>query len=179
MAAELSELKEKELVLMGRLNQDSGNSHRPPSSDIGRRHNNARTRCGRKPGGQPGHKGSTLTQASKPDETIVLRPACCACGHCFDAAALPAAVERRQVFDIPPPKLLVTEYQAATLACPRCGAQSAGAFPEGVDAPVQYGPAVKAVAVNLVVYNYIPSARTVELLRDAFGVSLSPGSLAS
>jgi hypothetical protein len=166
--------------LRGRLKQDSSNSHRPPASDLGKRQrNNSRTRSGRKPGGQPGHPGHTLQQVTKPDRTVLLRPERCPCGHEFGVQVAPDRVEKRQVFDIPQPKLEVTEYQAATLTCPRCGTRQTGGFPTGVAAPVQYGPQIKAIAVNLNVYNFVPCARTVELLRDLFGVPMSVGSLST
>ena len=120
----------KEKELQGRLKQDSSNSHRPPSADYAkRRRNNSRERSGKKPGGQPGHRGCTLRQVPDPDRTVVLVPKTCPCGHHFEGGQTPAKLERRQVFDIPPPKLEVTEYQAATLICPNCGAPNRGIFP--------------------------------------------------
>ncbi len=180
MAEQVTAHEKEAQELRGRLKQDSSNSHRPPSSDLGKRkRNNSRTRSGKKPGGQPGHKGHTLQQVVKPDKTVVLRPKRCSCGHGFGADKAPEGLEKRQVFDIPKPKLEVTEYQAVTLTCPYCGTQKTGVFPEGVAAPVQYGPDIKAIAVNLNVYNFVPCARTVELLRDIFGVSMSVGSLST
>lgn len=164
--------------LRGRLKQDSSNSHRPPASDLNKRkRNNSRIRSGRKPGGQPGHKGYTLRQVAKPDKTVALRPTRCPCGYAFDADKAPENVEKRQVFNIPKPKLEVTEYQAATFTCPCCGTRNSAPFPDGVAAPVQYGQDVKNIAVNLNAYNFVPCARTVELLRDVFGVPMSVGSL--
>ncbi|WP_228056734.1 IS66 family transposase zinc-finger binding domain-containing protein [Microcoleus sp. LEGE 07076] len=45
----------------------------------------------------------------------------------------------RQVFDIPTPKIIVTEHQVGVKKCPECKAQIQGSFPESVKAPVQYG----------------------------------------
>lgn len=170
--------QEEAQELRGRLKQDSSNSHRPPAGDLyKRKRNNSRVRSGRKPGGQPGHQGYTLRQVAKPDRTVTLRPTRCRCGHDFDADKAPEAVEKRQVFDIPKPKLEVTEFQAATLTCPFCGTRNTGAFPDGVSAPVQYGPDIKSIAVNLNAYNFVPCARTVEFLRNVFDVPMSVGSL--
>lgn len=170
----------KEKELQGRLKQDSSNSHRPPSADYAKRlRNNSRERSGRKPGGQPGHRGCTLRQVPDPDRTVVLVPKTCSCGHHFEGGQTPVKLDRRQVFDLPPPRLEVTEYQAATLTCPNCGAPNRGIFPEGVDAPVKYGPLIRGIVVNLNVYNYVPFARGAELFRDVFGVPLSPGSMAN
>ena len=56
-------------------------------------------------------------------------------GKSFDGAE-GQIVERRQVFDLPEPKLEVTEYQRWVCKCPCCNEEVSGAFPQGVNAPV-------------------------------------------
>ena len=83
------------------------------------------------------------------------------------------------MIEIPKPQPEVTEHQAVRLACPACERLTSGDFPPEVSQPVQYGPRTKAAAVYLQTYQLLPYERTVEALSDLFGVSLSPGTLAS
>ena len=85
---------------------------------------------------------------AKPDRTVrhpVER--CSGCGHPL-AKQDPDRVERRQVFDLPEPKLEITEHQAEVKTC-ACGCLNRVAFPPEAAAPVQYGPRVKSAAVYL------------------------------
>jgi transposase len=77
--------------------------------------------------------------------------------------------ERRQVIEIIPAKLRVTEHQAVVVRCTRCGFKTKGEFPKGVRASVQYGSSVKARAVYLMNYQLLPYARTREALGELFG----------
>lgn len=164
--------------LEGRLAKDSHNSSKPPSSDgLARKPKSLRQKSGKKPGGQPGHRGRHLRLVAQPDVIVAHRPATCSTCH----TALPAEawswVERRQVQELPPLRLQVTEHQIAHVRCPECGATTRGAVPAGVSAPVQYGPRLRALAVYLVQQQFVPYARTRELLADVFGASLSVGTL--
>jgi transposase len=127
--AELQELK-------GRLAKDSHTSRKPPSSDgLARKTRRLRQKSGKKPGGQLGHRGTTRPLVETPDQVVVHRPA--ACPHCqTPLAGRPAErVERRQVRDLPPVRLVVTEPRAERVRCPHCQALTPAAFPAGVDAP--------------------------------------------
>jgi len=74
--------------------------------------------------------------------------------------------------------LLVTEHRAETKTC-CCGHVNKAAFPEGINAPVQYGEGIKAAAVYLKNYQFLPYERTCELLNDFFGCPMSEGTLAN
>ena len=166
--------------LEGRLAKDSHNSSKPPSSDgLTRKPKSLRKKSERKPGGQSGHRGSHLRLVAQPDSIVVHRPT--TCGTC--QAPLPetawAWVERRQVQELPPLRLVVTEHQIAHVRCPRCGATTRGTVPDGARAPVQYGRRLRALAVYLVQQQFVPYARTREVLADVFGASLSLGTLVS
>ena len=156
---------------------NSGNSGKPPSSDGLKkkpaRVSSLRERSGKKPGGQPGHPGKTLSRTGTPDATIDHFPAICSgCGGTLNGAAATGHTAR-QVFDLPEPQpLIVTEHRAFTCVCGKCGAETRAPFPEGVTAPVQYGANIAAVVVYLLHFQFLPEKRLVMLMADLFGVHL-------
>lgn len=171
--------------------RNSRNSSKPPSQD--RSHFNPppkpeslRKKTGRKPGGQVGHAGETLTQSDAPDHIVEHRlesgARCPKCG-----APLGAGVgelhaddcERRQVFELPAIRIEIIEHRAERRVCPNCGTTVAAAFPAGVDSAVQYGESVQAAAVYLNVRQMIPYARCTEFFGDLFGCPISQGTLAN
>ncbi len=176
LAAALAELQE----LKGRLAKDSHNSSKPPSSDgLARKTRSLRQKSGKKPGGQPGHRGTTLPLVATPDQVVVHRPE--ACPHCqMPLDGRPAEqVERRQVRDLPAVHLVVTEHRAERVRCPHCQALTPAAFPAGVEAPAQYGPGVRALAVYLSQQQLLPFARVRAVLGEVVGCPLSVGTVVS
>lgn len=174
----IKNLEEQLQPLKERLAKNSHNSSKPPSSD--RPDNPAprslRPRGERKSGGQPEHKGHTLKMIKKPDYTIRhVVEKCEKCGRSLKKKKA-SDVERRQVFDIPPVKIEVTEHQAEIKEC-ACGHLNKAAFPEDVTAPVQYGLDIKAKAIYLRDYQLIPLERTWEILRDFFGCDMGEGTI--
>jgi len=159
-------------------NTDSHNSSKPPSSDgISRKIVHTRKPSGKKPGGQQGHKGSTLAFIENPDTIVVHAPhRCGVCGRSLGAQA-PISYQRRQVVELPVVKPQVTEHQAQIKACPTCGAHTRGDFPEGLKAPLQYGNRIRASLIYLKDYALLPFQRGVEVMQDLFGVPLCAGTL--
>jgi transposase len=115
----------------------------------------------------------------KPDRIVPHRvERCSGCGRSL-ARQEPDRVERRQVHDLPEPKLEVTEHQAEVKTCP-CGCVNRATFPPEAAAPVQYGPRVKSVAVYLGEYQLLPFDRLAEIMRDLFACeTFSEGTLAN
>ena len=173
----LEELVEK-LTLQKAKNPK--NSSKPPSTDGFRKPKpnpkSRRPKTGRKPGGQKGRKGSTLNPSDTPD--IIENHCVTECGFCRKPLADQAAdkIIKRQVFDIPHAPVLITEHRSEEKTC-SCGHLNKAGFPEGVNAPVQYGGLVQAVAVYLNVYQMIPYKRTCEILSDLLGCEMSEGTL--
>jgi transposase len=166
----------------GTVARDSHNSSLPPSSDPPwqkvPRTRSLRQKSGRRPGGQPGHRGATLQQSANADHLITHAPeACPGCGASLREAKVLSA-QRRQVFDLLPVKMIVTEHRRETRRCSNCGAKARAEFPAGLRAPVQYGPALLARAAYLNLYQLVPVARTSEAIRDLFGCALSPATVA-
>jgi transposase len=164
--------------LEGRLAKDSHNSSKPPSSDgLRRKTKSLRQKSGRKPGGQLGHRGETLRLQATPDVLVEHRPTHCA--HCLASLGnAPVLVrERRQVHDLPPGRLVVTEHQALHVQCPACQAVSVGTFPPEAPSRAQYGPQVRALAVYLLEEQWVPLGRVQQLLSDLFAVEVGRGTL--
>jgi transposase len=175
-------LQEKRIIeLERRLNKNSSNSSKPPSSDGLKRPNRDQSlrarNTGRKPGGQPGHSGQTLQATESPDITVNLPLGSCPeCGG--DLADQPTqSEEKRQVFDLPDIRMLVTEYLAERKRCPHCGALVSAGFPCGVTAPVQYGPGMQSAMTYLNIRQVIPCGRVAEVCEDFFGHRPSAGSV--
>jgi transposase len=164
--------------LLGRAAKDSSNSSKPPSTDgYAKKTRSLRQKSGKKPGGQAGHTGHTRSLAEHPDEIVFLPPR--ACEQCQTSLQGLAAqgCERRQVVELPEIKAKVIEYQALDVCCPNCLHVTQGSFPDEVRAAVQFGPMVKGIALYLLYGQFLPYARTAELLTDLCGCPLSPGTL--
>lgn len=164
--------------LRARLDKDSHNSSKPPSSDGFRKPKSLRESTGRSVGGQPGHRGSTLKQVEHPDRQVIhpLPAVCEACGAVLDFTQATLTPERRQVFDIPPVKMAVTEHRVQSVVC-ACGQRQCGLFPAEVTQPAAYGPGVRSLAVYLTQYQLLPVERAAQLLSDACGADLSGGTI--
>jgi transposase len=114
---------------------------------------------------------------AEPDEVVVHAPERCAgCGAGLADAAV-TATEARQVFDLPELRLHVVEHQIERRCC-ACGQVTAASFPDGVRAPAQYGPGVRALGCYLLVYQHLPIDRTARLLADVLGAPVAAGTLA-
>ena len=174
------------------LERNSRTSSKPPSSDKGNFGNppkpkSRRSKTGRKCGGQKGHRGETLRQSESPDHIVEHHLAedalCPNCGASLEDAACEGlesgSCECRQVFELPAIRIEITEHRAEKKLCPWCGTLVRAEFPEGVNAPVQYGPGVQATALYLGGYQLIPYQRLSEIFAELLGCPLSPGTLAN
>jgi transposase len=173
LAAEVAELRE-------RLNQNSQNSSRPPSSDgpqVKRRP--PREPAGRKRGAQPGHPvhQRVLVPVEQVQEVVACKPTQCRrCGealHGRDPQPL-----RHQVIEVPPPAPQITEYQLHRLACPQCGVTTCGTLPVGVP-PLCYGPRLASlVALGSGAYR-MSKRMVVSFCTEVLGVPIALGEICS
>jgi transposase len=176
----IAELVVRIAELEKRLNKNSRNSSKPPSSDgLSKppRTTSLREAGKNKSGGQSGHKGETLKQVQTPDKIEQHRVT-----QCPDCAAdlgseEPSSLIKRQVFDILPPKIEVTEHQAEIKICSCCKKRVAAKFPCSVNAPTQYGEVIQTWAVYLQHQQFIPEDRVQETLQDLLGVKLATATL--
>lgn len=180
LTAQLSAMQARIKELEGRLALNSRNSSKPPSSDgMGKHKPKPDPKSLRKPGenktgGQPGHEGRTLRQSAQVDQVIEHPPSHCTA--CQQALSEFEVIDRRQVFELPVLRPKVIEHRLLRARC-TCGAVHEGQWPEGIHAPAQYGPGVKALAVHLNQHHLLPFKRTSEVLRDVFGLYTSQASL--
>ena len=159
-------------LLANRLNLNSSNSSKPPSSDPNRERQ-PKKKADNKTGGQKGHNGTTLIKVDNPDVVEEIK---------IDRRKLPAGqqyhqagFETRQVFDIDISRI-VTEYRAQILK-DQNGKQYVAPFPEGVTKAVQYGPQLKAHSVYMSQYQLIPYNRVQEYFADQLNIPISKGSI--
>jgi transposase len=171
---ENEKLQAENAELRRRLGLDSTNSHKPPSSDGYKKKTVAPAlpKAKHPKGGQVGHKGRTLERVASPDHIKVHLPKQCkCCGRQFTASEPHTIVQSRQVFDLPEPKLEVTEHQIAQVQC--CGLAQCGDYPAEVTAEVQYGPGVKALVTDLSVDHKMPIEQISQLFDDLYGYDLN------
>src|SRR5215469_14619051 len=171
MQEQIAALTQQVKDLQARLAKESHNSSLPPSSDrFVRQPKSLRQKSEKKTGGHEGHPGTTLRFCEVPDEVIEHRGSICSCCQ-QDLREVEACVTlRRQVVDIPSPRLIVQEHRAGHKQCPRCQHLTLASFPPAVAAPSQYGPPIGAVSVYLTQQQLLPLERTCEVLRDLLGV---------
>ena len=159
--------------LEARLSLNSKNSSKPPSSDGLNKPapKSLRVAGENKTGGQKGHPGRTLSQASEPDK-VVVHAVPDQCQSCDRKLPFAYVNETRQVFDLPSLQFEVTEHHAMQTIC-SCGHVHTAEFPSGVNAAVQYGPRAQAAMVHLNQNHAVPVQRTAALMKDLFGLPLS------
>lgn len=135
--------------LNARLSRTPENSSLPPSSDPNRKRiPNSRARTGRKPGGQPGHRGHRRRMPD-PDDVVVLEPESACCPRCGCGMAPTGDVREHSVTDIEV-RTRTTAYVSSERACPVCGTTAWDPFPKGAENEANYGPGIKAAIAYLV-----------------------------
>ena len=179
----ISNLKDQNILLKARLAKyenpkNSGNSSIAPSQDPFRKTKSLRGKSKLKQGGQKGHKGNKLTMVTNPDIVIIHDiTQCHCCGN-----ELPKDennYDARQVFDLPPIKIEVTEHRRLKKTCLHCGRKNKATFPEGMSQEAQYGKAIKSLCVYLQNYQMIPYSRCSEFINDLIGHQIATGSLSN
>lgn len=172
LKVEIKQLKEQLVV------KNSGNSSKPPSTEIfpPKRTVSLRKASGRKPGGQPGHSGSTLKMVADPDVIDKRIPSYCKqCGT--DLSDTPEEfIGKRQVIDIPPIVPVVTEQRIYGRIC-TCGHTTCGEYSNNAKAPVGYGENIESMVAYFHARQYLPVDRMKELFKDILGVPISTGGI--
>lgn len=167
--------------LEARVAQNSTNSHQPPSADGLTKKPLIKPALPKdntkKHGGQPNHRGDTLRMVDAPDQLITHQAT--TCGQCGRQLTGPGQLlAKRQVFDLPQPRLQVTEHRVLAHYCP-CGCLNQGQFPPAVVAPVQYGPRLKATSLVLNTDYRVPLHKLSSLWQHWVGQRVNTATLLS
>jgi len=173
-------LGQKVQELEDKLAKNSNNSSKPPSSDgmcKPKRTRSLRKSSGKKSGAQEGHPGSRLEMVEKPDQ--VERCLVEVCAHCRTSLEKISVrrIERRQEFELPPIRLVVTEYQAEVKCCPHCGCENQAEFPAGITQPTQYGSDFKALLVYFNQKQFVPLERVAEICQEVIDQPVGEGTI--
>jgi len=176
LKAEIKSLLKK-LEKYEKPEKNSGNSSLPSSSSKNKKYYPPREKSGKKPGGQPGHKGHTKMLYANPDEIVELYPKkCSGCGneHFINKNNI---LEQRQVIDIPEIKPFVTEYQQKTAICNHCGKRNIGEFPKNIAPNVQIGEKTTCLLGYFNVSHNISYERLTQIFNDVFNFEISKGTV--
>jgi transposase len=170
--AKIREL-EDELAQFRRPAKTPENSSLPPSRGLKA---NRAERRGRKRGPRRGHVGVSRVR-SEPDLVVECRPTACAgCGEPLPGTG-GQRVGRSQVIELPPIRPVVLEAWSYAVACPGCGARTAGAYPPGLEPRRTFGPGLEALLGYLHERHHVGYERLVEVCRDVFGLRISEGGI--
>ena len=176
--SQVQELKARIKELEDQISKNSRNSSKPPSTDEYDKPSpkSQREKTGRKAGGQKGHEGNNLKMVGSPDKEEVHKVEVCACCQKNLRGQKADDIERRQVYDLPPLELIITEHQVEVKRC-SCGHVNKADYPVGVSHYVQYGPNIKSLLVYMQDYQLLPYERAKEFVKDVFGHAISTGTL--
>jgi transposase len=179
----LAQLQEQLAKVSARLNRNSQNSSRPPSSDPP----SAPPRLpsspptDRKPGGQPGHDGTTrsLKPTHECQQVVSFFPP--ACAHCHTPLPpLPtrdaSPPRRHQVLELPPVLIQTIEYQCHAACCAACAKLTWATPPPEVPHGI-FGPRLQAFCALLVGRHRVSRRGLQEFLREAGGEAVALGTL--
>ncbi len=186
LQARMTLLESENQELRGKLAKNSQNSSKPPSTDGYKKPKpkSLRKPSGKQSGGQKGHSGARLQRVDPmprqwPDHTIIHSVAHCQeCGPSLQQSPVTGR-RSRQVIDLPPLKLEVTEHQVELKECSHCKFQNEAAFPAEAKTSVQYGSRIKSLLVYLNQYQLLPYERTAQLVEDLFSRTISQGTLSA
>lgn len=167
------------MELRARLNRNSQNSSKPPSSDLpGVRLVKPRRGKRRKRGGQPGHVGRFAADPPHVDEVKQYRPRRCKhCGSSLADGEDTGSVTNHYVYELPPIRPHVTDHQCLDVACACCGLVTETTLPETVPSGA-YAPSVQAM-VGLMRGELRQSVRqTSAVMTEVLHVPMSTGMVA-
>ena len=134
----------------------------------------------KRPGRKQGHPGAFRHQPDQVDEYTEVE--LCACPHCGGREFIDQSQIEQFIEDIPPVRPRVTRLRTYEATCMRCAQSVRSRHPLQMSlatgaAGVQLGPRALALAADLNKAKGLSMRKTCAILRDCFGLQLSPGGL--
>jgi transposase len=177
---QVDQLQAQVALLTEKLNQNSSNSHRPPSSDgpgAGAGKRGSKKDGKRQRGGQKGHRGAHRELVERVDDVVNLFPEICeGCG-----TKLPEnediAPRRYQVLELLLGKRHITEFRRHEVSCPRCRHRTLAAYDKTKIPSSPFGPRLIAVVAMLTGVYHLSRRKSQQLLRELFDIEISLGAL--
>ena len=182
LRAEIDALKEENTILkesVARLQKNSGNSSKPPSSDIVKPPKKQKSKGKRKIGAQKGHEQHLRTpfDETQVDKTIVLTlDACPDCGENLQTSNKPIIIHQQvELVDKP---YIVTEYQSPWYWCDHCKRFHAAKLPPDVKEAGLFGPNLIALVAYLKGRGHMSYTTIQAFFFDVLSIAVSTGFLA-
>jgi transposase len=175
----IHQLMQRLSVLEERVNLNSRNSSKPPSSDgPATPTRTTRAKSGKRLGAQPGHKGSFRAMVPEQDVNHHIEclppPQCDACGSSVELDGHKPI--RHQVFELPQIEPIVSEYVRLRGICSGCGRKHHGALPVGVPRG-QLGPRALALVGTLAGQFHLTQRKVQAVLSHIMGMRFSLGAV--
>lgn len=154
-------------ALEARLNCDSSNSNRPPSTDSA-----AKKRERRKPGAKPGRPGHRQVLL-EPTTTISLFPEPCGCGH--SSVSNLTTYQTHQAIELPVIRPVVTHWRLHQGQCGACGKLHKASLPP--DQTTGFGPRLTAFVGEMSGIVNVSRSAVQDLCASVFSIPLSKGAI--
>jgi transposase len=183
-AEEIATLKAQVAELLEKLNQNSSNSHKPPSSDPPGNRKQRRAKAKedrRKRGGQKGHKGSQreLLPPEQVDKFVDhFPPECESCWKPLPEIHDPDAT-RYQFTEVPPIRPHTTEHRRHAVRCPHCRYVTRATHDQAQIPASPFGPRLMSLIALLTGFYHLSRRKAQCLLADVLGVSVSLGAISA
>ncbi len=178
LQTQVGELQDEVKTLRERVNRNSQNSSKPPSSDPPQTPKYPKAELsGEKKGGRKGHHGHgrKLKPPDQVSRIVKSVPSICKdCGAVLNGED--AHPERHQVSELPKILPEIVEYQRHTLNCEVCGAKNRAEWPAEMPKG-SFGERLQAMIGYLGGRFGISHRDMSELMETAFGVEISLGSI--
>lgn len=165
------------IVKIEKLEKNSSNSSKPPSTDIVKKNKSLRWKSNNNTWWQIWHNWCCEKQSSNPDKIIECKPEkCWKCWKEFDSNTEFKLLWKRQQIDISKIIKLVTEYRLMWAKC-QCWYKEKWKYPDKIKAPVQYWTNIQSFVGYLSVSHSIPQKRITNIFKDMLDISLSWGTI--
>jgi transposase len=180
----LKELEERIAQLSISLKLDSQNSSKPPSTDLLKKSEkpastpeSEKKQAKRKPGGQPGHQGSTRKGFDRIDRISINTPQLChQCGQSLESSEV-VKTEKQQVAQLVARPIEIVEYQRQHCQCSHCGEISAAEWDSEMIPGQDLGIKLQGFLGWLGNYAHLPYEKQQELLWELGEIEVGVGTL--